>query len=590
MGSTEDKVYDSSSPSHPLLSPAPPPPPPLLEDNGTIDSSSNTFFTIAYNHGPRQFKDLPFLILFLLLLLSTFAFGIFCIAHHNPNFSSLSSFSYDSNTSSCVESSTGLRLFLPPAIESHAGDLKNGLSHSFTVKSQLGGLNYGFSLLRTIKPPLGFLDNGWLSLNSRILGSPLLKDLIWTLVITFFLSIPLVLGLLWVLKNYTWQIVYASLPFFILIPIFFNVFWFVACTLGDSCRESFPLFYRILVLVFIFLIIGVIAWIIYANWHRIELTIRIIGTASDALGQNMGLFVVLPSLTLFLFVYYVPVIFFLVYARLNGKIVMKEETDGYSCAWKQDSWVPWYFALAIVTAIWSTVVMVEAQVYVISGTAAQWYFAKEEGSAPHRSIRSSLRNAFGPSFGTVCFSGMIIAIVRIVRAAVDSVQSEESTGIVNLVLKYCVDFFLTAVDFLNKFTINFAAITGESYCTSSKMTYELLRRNLLSAVFVETVSTRILIGIVFVLSAIYAIVVCAILRAVSALGGGAYFVAVLAGVVLFVVLGYFVHVLDDVIDAVYVCYAIDRDKGEVCKQDVHEVYVMLPISRHERPTLAPELP
>lgn len=39
------------------------------------------------------------------------------------------------------------------------------------------------------------------------------------------------------------------------------------------------------------------------------------------------------------------------------------------------------------------------------------------------------------------------------------------------------------------------------------MTYELLRRNLLSAVFVETVSTRILTGIVFVLSAAYAVAV-----------------------------------------------------------------------------------
>lgn len=70
---------------------------------------------------------------------------------------------------------------------------------------------------------------------------------------------------------------------------------------------------------------------------------------------------------------------------------------------------------------------------------------------------------------------------------------------------------MTAFDFLNKFTITFAAITGEAYCTSAKMTYELLRRNLLSAVFVETVSTRILAAIVLVLSAIYAIVVSILL-------------------------------------------------------------------------------
>ena len=74
-----------------------------------------------------------------------------------------------------------------------------------------------------------------------------------------------------------------------------------------------------------------------------------------------------------------------------------------------------------------------------------------------------------------------------------------------------------------------------------------------------------------------------ILNAVSALGIEAYVVALLAWLLLIAILGYFVHVLDNVIDTVYVCYAIDRDKGEVCKQKVHEVYVHLPISRNDRP-------
>lgn len=94
-----------------------------------------------------------------------------------------------------------------------------------------------------------------------------------------------------------------------------------------------------------------------------------------------------------------------------------------------------------------------------------------------------------------------------VRTAVDGAKREDAPGIMNLVLRRCVNTLLLAVEFLNKFTINFAAITGEAYCTSARMTYELLKRNLLSAVFVETISTRLLAGIVFVFSAIYAVVV-----------------------------------------------------------------------------------
>ncbi|XP_058090897.1 uncharacterized protein LOC131237230 [Magnolia sinica] len=528
-------LYDSS-PSHPLLSK-----PSQTDPHHPIEESeSNPYPLITFNYGPRHFQDLPFLFLFLLFSLSTFAFGIFSIAHRNPYSSHISSFIYDHNTTSCIHKSSvsPLAIFQLPSFSSYS---------------------------------------------SSSSSSPLIKDLTWTLVITFILSGPFIFCLLWSLRHYTKQIVYASLPFFIIIPVFINVFWFVACTVTPTCRDSFSLAYRILILVFVFLIIVIIAWIIFANWHRIELTIRIVGVASDALARNIGLLGVLPCLSFGIIVYFVPIVVFLVFARLNGKIVPKAsgETE-YDCVWKQDSWVPAYFTLAIVTMLWSAAVMVEAQVYVISGTVAQWYFLKE-GSTPSRSIRSSLRNAFGHSFGTVCFSGLLIGAVRVVRAAVDSAEREDAaSGIVNLILRCCVNVLLSAINFLNKFTINFAAITGEGYCSSAKMTYELLRRNLLSAVFVETVSTRILVGIIFVLSALYAIVVCAILKAVSSLGVEAYFVAVLAWMLLLAALGYFVHVLENVIDTVYVCYAIDRDKGEVCKQEVHEVYVHLPISRNDR--------
>lgn len=126
------------------------------------------------------------------------------------------------------------------------------------------------------------------------------------------------------------------------------------------------------------------------NWYRVELTISIIGVASDALSRNLGLFVVLPCLTIALVVYYAPIIVFMVFARFNGKVVPKESNGAYTCVWKQDSWVPAYFALAILTMLWSATVMVETQVYVISGTIAQWYFCKED-ETPRRKIRSSLR-------------------------------------------------------------------------------------------------------------------------------------------------------------------------------------------------------
>ncbi|CAI9104736.1 OLC1v1003473C1 [Oldenlandia corymbosa var. corymbosa] len=465
---------DQETPSQPLISKplypsvvdAPPSQPPIasVSYNDGGDDDQSQFLHITYKHGPRQFKDWPFLILFILLILATFGFGIFACVHRNPySPSQVSSFIYNSTSSSC------------------------------TLLQNPGSLTEPISLNSLKKPGL-------------------LKTLIWTLVITLILSLPFVLFVLFSLKHYTKQIVYIALPFFVIVPVFINVYWFVACTVSSSCSESFPLVYRILVLVFVFLVIGVIVWIFLVNWHRVELTINIIGVAANALSQNLGLFGVLPCLTFVLLLYYSPIVVFLVFSRLNGKIVPKEDRNGeFYCVWKEDKWVPAYYTLGILTMLWSATAMIEAQVYVISGTIAQWYFSKDY-ERPEKSLRSALRNAFGPSSGTVCLSGLLTCVVRVVRAMVDNARQEDApSGIVNIILRCCVNALMVAFDFLNKFTINFAAITGEAYCTSARITYELLRRNLLSAAFVETVSTRILAGIIFVLSAIYAIVVSSFL-------------------------------------------------------------------------------
>ncbi|KAL8109778.1 uncharacterized protein LOC141672460 [Apium graveolens] len=517
-------MFQESSPTHPLLSKLYSSPFPTHPSSPEPDPTH-----ITYTHSPRPIKDLPFLILFTLFVLSTFAFGIFSIFNHNPDSSYAFFYTYDAYTSSCIK--------------------PTNLNHSISFLSKL------------------FLEK-----------SNLFEILIWILVITVVLSVPFGFFLLLLLKHYTKFIVYGSLPFFVIVPIFVNVYWFVACSVSSSCSQSFDSVYRILVLSFVFLVIGIVLWIFVANWHRVELTVKIIRVAANALSQNLGLFWVLPALYFGLVVYLVVIVVFLVFAKSNGKIVPREKDGEFYCSWKKDGWVVAYYVLAIFTILWSAAVMVEAQVYVISGTIAQWYFSKNKATLK-KSLRSSLRNAFGPSFGTVCFSGLLSFSVRLIRAAIDNAK-QDLPGAVNVILRCCVNTFMATFDFLNEFTINLAAITGEAYCTSARMTYELLSRNLLSAVFVETVSTRVLSGISFVFAAIYGIMVCAVLKGAIGIGNDSYFIAVMAWLLLLLVLGFVVQVLDNVIETVYVCYAIDRDTGNVCKQEIHDVYVHLPITRN----------
>lgn len=181
---------------------------------------------------------------------------------------------------------------------------------------------------------------------------------------------------------------------------------------------------------------------------------------------------------------------------------------------------------------------------------------------------------------------MVRAVVEKARTNGKGAARSSNHGIIHFVLGFCLNCIFSAIEFVNKFTINFAAITGENYCSSAKMAYELLRRNLLSAVVVETVSTRLLFGIFLVVSLVYAMMVWVILKAATSLGRDAYYVTAFAWLVLFVILGFFVRILDNVIDTVYICYAIDKDRGSISKSEIHHVYGLLPLSRNEISSLA----
>lgn len=98
--------------------------------------------------------------------------------------------------------------------------------------------------------------------------------------------------------------------------------------------------------------------------------------------------------------------------------------------------------------------------------------------------------------------------MRVIRGAVNKADNEQAQeSALAIFVRACLQWILDAVEFFTRFTSNFAAITGESFCTAASMTYDLLKRNMLSTVLVEVISDRLLAMVTFVLSVVYAVVV-----------------------------------------------------------------------------------
>ncbi|XP_002988927.2 CTL-like protein DDB_G0288717 [Selaginella moellendorffii] len=522
----------------------------------------------GYNYGARPYRDIAFAIVFILAALATLGFGIFAIVHHNSDFQWSEPAHYLRNQSRCTVAHSNPSAKLDFLL-SHPGRISSWRTLASVVLPERVSSSHGFAVA-----------------------------LISSLAVTLVLSVPIVLALVWLLRHYTKEIVYVSLPLFILFPVALNILWFVACAKDSECQDSVSLPVRILFFVFIFAFCAIIVWIIFANFARVELTVRVITTASEALYRNLSLLLVVPSLSLVLLVFYVPAAFFLVFSYMNGKYVPNADlrdrpelpcgrgTSRECCEWNVESWVPAYMTLAALFVVWATCVVAQVKVYTISGTISQWYFA-EVDTHTIGAMRRSLGQAFSSSFGTICFSGLLFAFVRLIRNAVDTAKdSQEGEGLAMSFLRCCYEWLLQAIEFVTKFTVDFAAITGEGFCSSAARTYELLKRNLLSTVFVEVISTRLLGGVMVVVSIIYAVAVWGILLGTTSLDSGIYIVTVLSGALLLLILSIYIAIMNIIVDTVYICYAMDKDRGVVSKPEAHDVYVLLPVSQDERASLA----
>jgi hypothetical protein len=108
----------------------------------------------------------------------------------------------------------------------------------------------------------------------------------------------------------------------------------------------------------------------------------------------------------------------------------------------------------------------------------------------------------------MCLAGLVVAFVRLVRSLMNKANAEQGQpGALTIFLQACLESILQAVEFLTKFTTNFAAITGESFCASAIMTWNLLKRNLLSTVLVEVISDKVLAVVMVALTLVYGIIV-----------------------------------------------------------------------------------
>lgn len=138
---------------------------------------------------------------------------------------------------------------------------------------------------------------------------------------------------------------------------------------------------------------------------QLSLTSKLLDLGADGIRDNLDLVFFVVSANLVLLAAITGLLCFGILALTNGTIEVNDRVNVDlfpelcvgpfggpvdCCDWNMDNWVPGYWALIIIMAIWTIFLVNQIRVFVVAGVISQWYFADEE-SRGNMSITKSLR-------------------------------------------------------------------------------------------------------------------------------------------------------------------------------------------------------
>ena len=250
------------------------------------------------------------------------------------------------------------------------------------------------------------------------------------------------------------------------------------------------------------------------------------------------------------------------------------------CAWHPAPWGPPYAALATAAAAWATLTLGQLRVFVTSGAVAQWYYA--HGAPPAGATLGAVRNALGPSFGSIAFGGAVMALCDALRSLASPAPAEDGTqpGVFAQLLGAIASGLLTLAEFLTKFATVAIAVSGDGLVEGARGATSLLRRVALSAAGVWFFPPLVLHSFAAAAGVAWGALAGGLYAAtkggVADLPREAVVLGAASGFTAWLVLAFFSGVLLSVVDAVFYCYALDRDTGATTRSDVHEVLDRVP--------------
>ena len=338
------------------------------------------------------------------------------------------------------------------------------------------------------------------------------------------------------------------------------------------------------------------------NSGSISLVGKLFGVSAHALGSNPGLILLLIGIKVGLICFTLLIAMFTICAAASGRAVPNPSVsvidDGHClgiekqhvscCRWEQSSWVPYYLILSAFTLAWVSLFVSELKLFTIGGMISSWYFSPA-GVLPQGGACLSLGHALGPSLGSLSLTSLVMMAVCHARLVLERFkQRRDRHGILPSIVSCFASCLLDLISSISRFSTIYMAMSGTDFFRSCTEAIDLLSRNAMDAYTVWWLPPLviklpcILCSIILGYSSYFvSIMLWGHSRPSSQTDGGvlhllALVVSTLAALSVWATLSFFASALLDVVDSVFVCYAIDRDVCACSQPQVHQVLKEVP--------------
>lgn len=362
------------------------------------------------------------------------------------------------------------------------------------------------------------------------------------------LVIIIVYGYMWMemMRRYAKTLVYTSLAAGLMMLAIFGV----ECVTSQA--KSIKTVGYI-----VFGVVVVLVVIIVLLRSRISLTCVMIEEAMTGVASYPSMLVVSAGASLLFVVFLIYWISSMVY--LYSVPRGKTEDGGV----KFDDHITQMQYLFIFGFFWVTTVLSGIVQVTVAGGMSCWYFTRNT-NLPYHPVYRSLGNALTTSFGSICFGALILTVVKFINYLLTQAKKNVNGNPIAKFLIAVARCFCMCIEglvkFINRFAYVYVAMYGDSFCASAKQVFNLMGRNGLMTVVLDTITQWVLFfGKIFGVALVCTITISYLQHhrdgyvAVSTMS----IIALSA----YILLSLLCNVIGVGVDAVFVCYMEDIERN-----------------------------